>query len=89
MFLKSAHLDQETTKEVKMFIDSKLTVNDLDLPDIDSWLLKKYLASKEELKKSNIRDHFNLEKPWIDHIMVSDDTFEKVIRDYNLKDLSI
>ncbi len=42
MFLKSAHLDQATEKEVKLFIDSKLTVNDLDITDIDSWLLKKY-----------------------------------------------
>jgi len=42
MFLRSAHLDQATAKEAKMFIESKLTVDDLDLPAIDSWLLKKY-----------------------------------------------
>ncbi len=42
MFLKSAHLDVKTSQEAKRFIDEKLTIDDIDFPDIDSWLLKKY-----------------------------------------------
>lgn len=42
MFLKSARLDNDSAKEAKKFIDSNITIDDIDFPEIDSWVLKKY-----------------------------------------------
>jgi len=43
MFLKSAKLDAKSEKEAKKFIDSEITLADIDFPKLDSWLLKKYI----------------------------------------------
>lgn len=42
MFLKSANLDRKTAREAKTLIDEKLTVDDIDFPATDSWIIKKY-----------------------------------------------
>ena len=42
MFLKSADLDAELAADARKMIDDKLTVDDVDIPTVDSWILKKY-----------------------------------------------
>ncbi len=42
MFLKSAKLDSKSESEALKFIDSDITLDDIDFPDVDSWILKKY-----------------------------------------------
>ncbi len=42
MFLKSARLDKESESEARKFIDSNISLDDIDFPEMDSWLLKKY-----------------------------------------------
>ena len=43
LFLKSADLDQETSKKAKKLIDERLTVDDITLPEVDSWIIRKYI----------------------------------------------
>ena len=45
--------------------------------DANPYALKLIGCSREELMKSSIRDHFSLEKPWIDHVLKSESPFEK------------
>ncbi len=45
--------------------------------DANPYALKLIGKSKKELRNSNIREHFNLEKPWIDRVMGTDGKFEK------------
>ena len=45
--------------------------------DANPYALKLIGVSKEELMKSSIRDHFNLEKPWIESALKSGKPFEK------------
>ena len=43
LFLKSADLDSKTIKKAKKLIDERLTVDDITLPELDSWIIKKYI----------------------------------------------
>lgn len=45
--------------------------------DANPYALKLMGCSKKELLKSSIRDHFVLEKPWIDKVLQSDTPLEK------------
>jgi PAS domain S-box-containing protein len=45
--------------------------------DANPYALKLIGLDKDELKQTSIRDHFILEKPWIDSLMSSDETFNK------------
>ncbi len=45
--------------------------------DANPYALKMIGCGKTDLKKLSIRDHFSLEKPWIDHVLSTDETIEK------------
>jgi len=42
-FVKSAELQPDKEKEAMEFLDSKISIDEIEFPELDSWVLRKYL----------------------------------------------
>jgi len=64
-FLQSAGLSYKAEKEALSYLNEKIEIEDLDFPDIDSWLLRKYLFELATLTIWSDKEVKELEKEYL------------------------
>jgi PAS domain S-box-containing protein len=72
--------NEQYLKAIMYTVQAGVVITDEKSPliiDANPYALKLIGSSREKLMKFSIRDHFNLEKPWIDHVLKSESPFEK------------
>ena len=64
-FLQSAGLSSDAEREALSYLNGKIEIEDLEFPDIDSWLLRKYLFELATLTIWSDKEVKELEKKYL------------------------
>ena len=67
-YLESANLSSELQKEARLMLTSVGSLKDVDIPHIDSWLVRKYLIEMALLVTLADREISQLEQEFIEEL---------------------